>query len=96
MSPVGGEHLHASSAKVFLTATQGTPLDRLTLEARGPCFLGFPGTVTIRETDFHRLSAPRHFIDIRMKHIPSLSEKESYLFVYELWPEGQASGLAHL
>lgn len=40
-----------------------------------------------------RLSFPAHCADSRLKLIPSFSEQEAYLFVQELWPEGQASGL---
>ena len=31
-----------------------------------------------------------------LKHSLSLFMKEAYLLILELWPEGQASGLAHI
>lgn len=37
-----------------------------------------------------RLSPPSRCSDSRLKHIPTLFEKEACLHVQELWPEGQA------
>ena len=43
-----------------------------------------------------RLPLPGHCIYSRLKHTPSLFEKEAYLPVQGLWSGEQASGLAHL
>ena len=39
---------------------------------------------------------PRHCSESRLKYTPSLSVKEAYPLVPELWPEGWASNLAHI
>ena len=77
---------------VFVAVTQGKPLDRLALEAGGLEFLGAMG-LTVRETGLGRLPLPGHCADRRLKQTPSLSEKEAYMLVQELWSEGQGSGL---
>lgn len=50
--------------------------------------------LTFRETVLGRLSLPGHCKDRRLKHTISLSKKEAYLLVQDLWPEGQDSDLA--
>lgn len=66
---------------VFAAATQGAPLDHLALEARGSCIPGSHGTRTIRDSVLGRLLPSGHCTDSRLKHTPSLAEKEAYLLV---------------
>lgn len=44
----------------------------------GVWYSRFPGTVTIEETVLGRLLLPRHSMESRVEHIPSLSEKSTY------------------
>ena len=76
-----------SSTPVFEDTVQVTPLDCLLLVA-GDLY------VPIRDTTLDRLLPPRYYTD-RLKDIPRLFVKEAYFLVLELWPDGQASGLAH-
>lgn len=69
-----------------MAATEGTPLDHLDLKARGACDLGTHEIVTIRGTILGRLPLPGHCTDSRLKHVPSVSEKEAYV-IQELWPK---------
>lgn len=78
-----------------MAAAQEMPLGHLALVAREACVSRSNGTVTIQETILGRLPPRRDCTENRLKHIPSLSVKEAYLFVLELWLEEQASGLAH-
>lgn len=67
-------------------------LDRLVLEAPGSLHSWVPLGCNSWRDSAGRLPFPAHCTDSRPKHSPSLSEPGVYLFVQELWPEGQASG----
>lgn len=54
------------------------------LWGRGAC--GLMGQLTIGEAALGRPLPPKHCPDSRLKHTPSLSEKNAYLLVQELWP----------
>lgn len=60
---MSGAPVFMSGAPVFVAATQGLPLDCLTLVVRGNCFPGFYGTVTIRETVLGKLPSLGHYTD---------------------------------
>lgn len=61
---------------------------------RGADFIPEPhGTVKIAGTVLSRLSLPGNCTDSIWKYSFSLSVKEAYLPVQDLWPEGKASGL---
>ena len=60
------------------------------------CVPGSHRTVTIRDSVLGRLPPPGCCTDSRQKHIYSLSEKEAYLLVQNLWPVEQASSLVLL
>lgn len=81
---------------VSAATTQGTPLDCLTLVARETYVFESHETLTIEETVLGILPLAGHCTDSRLKHTPSVSVKEAYLLVLELWPEGHTLGLAHL
>lgn len=80
----------------FVAAAQGIPLDLLALVARGACVPWSHRNITIEETVLGRLPSPGLCTDSRLKHTPGLSMKEAYLLILELWPQGQASDLAHM
>ena len=70
--------IYAWSPGIFMTADQEVILVHLALEARRICIPGSYGTVTIWER-FGRLPPPGHCRESRLKHIPSLSVKETML-----------------
>lgn len=74
---------------VFATATQGSPLDHLALEARGACIPGSHGNVTIRDSILGRLPPSGHCTGSRLKHTPSLAEKAAYLLVHSFGLRGR-------
>lgn len=80
---MSGAWVFMSGTLLFVAAVQGIPLDHLALEARGACVPDSHGTVSIKETIHGRLPPPGHFKDSRLKHNPSISEKEAYLIVQE-------------
>lgn len=91
-----GAQIFMPSVLVFAAAAQKTSLDLMALEARGACIPGSYGTVIIRQTFLSWLPRPRVLTDKRLKHTLSLSLKEAYVLVPELWPDGQASGVAQI
>lgn len=87
------EPVHVSDAQVFVSGAlflwqQPSWCPRLlALVSYGACFPGSQGTITKRETIPGRLPPPKNSIDRRLKHIPSLSIENTYLFVLEITPE---------
>lgn len=77
----------------FVGANQGMPLDHLALVEKGTCIPGSHRTVTVEKTVPGRLPVSEHCKDRR--HTQSFRGK-AYLLVLELWPKGQAPGLAHI
>ena len=57
-------------------------------EGQGACIHGSEGTIAMFPFVLGRLPPPGHCTDNRLKRRSSPSEKEAYLFVQELWPEG--------
>ena len=76
----------------FCICSPGDMLCFLALEAKGAWLPKSHGTIIIGERILGRPSLPGHCTDSRLKHNPSLSEKEVYLHVQELWSQGQARG----
>lgn len=93
---MSGVPVFASGALVFAADAQGISLDCLTLVGAGDDVPRSHRIVTIREGVLGRLPSPGHCTDSGLKHSPSLSVKEAYLLVLELWPQGQASGMKHV
>ena len=79
----------------FAAAAQGIPLDHLALGAMRTCIAGCMELKQM-ETVICCLPTPRYCVDNRLKYTTSLNVKEAYLLILELWPEGQASGLAYI
>lgn len=77
-----------------MAAIQGMPFDHLVLVATVAFASVSHKTVTIGDS-FCQLLPPKHYTDNRLKHTPIITGKEAYFLVLELWPEGQASGLAY-
>lgn len=89
-------HSHSSTKVSWpMQPPQGTPLEHLALVAGKNCILGPPGSETIRDS-FPLATAPRSpQTAYSLKRTPSLPVKKAYLFVLELQPEWQASGLSY-
>lgn len=82
------------SVPQFLQLHQGTSLDALALWP-GSYVPGSHRTVTIREMALGRLPSPGYCIDNRLKHLTSISVKETCLLILQLWLVRQASSLAY-
>lgn len=82
-----GDLLVMSDAPDFVVAIQGTRLDCLALEAKGLVLLS-PMRLEQLKTVLGRFPPPVHCTDSRLKHTPSLFEKEAYLLIQELWSVG--------
>lgn len=78
---MSGALVFTHGAPAFVATTKGTTLNFLALEAREACIPGSHGTGTIRETVPGRLPLPGCCTDSKLKHTPSISEKEAYLLV---------------
>lgn len=60
----------------------------------GACIPGSQGTITIGKMITGEPHLLQHRTDGRLKDTCGLSEKKNHLLVQEVWPKGQASGLA--
>ena len=70
-------------------------LDCLALVTRGACVPESQGTITIE--NYWHVTTPRALHKQEAEtHTPYLFMKKVYLLILELWPEGQASGLAYI
>lgn len=97
-----GELLYTFCTPVFMSVTlvlwlqprRHSLLDCLALEVREACIPKPRGTVK-SEIVLVRLPPSGHCTESRQKHIPSF-EKEVYLLLLELQPNGKASVLADI
>lgn len=81
-----GAPVFTSGALVLVAASQGIPLDHLPLIVRRAYLPGSHGTATSGGTVLDRVPHPGYCTDSIVKHTSSLSVKEAYVFVLELWP----------
>lgn len=79
---------------LFVTATRGTPFDRLTLMASSAGIHVSHRTSNWRVTSW-LIVTPGQGTDGCLKYMPTLSGKVARLLDLELWSEVQRSGLAH-
>lgn len=81
---------------IFPATMQGMLLDQLPPEAGVVYIPGSNRTVTIEETVFGRLPFIRNCTKNRQKHTLSLSVKNHYLLIQDIWPDGEVLSLTHI